>query len=274
MALYRLVCAFGHPSLVTVLTRWGLPCPTYFLADEKSPRWLTAQVYWPTIVQGRVLWHLSYTTEASAAAFPQASQEFQRAALPQAPTEGGRGIRTDGFDSTGKSLRTLFPGAHRGPCLRHAINKLPAKLGAIAAPVRKALRSPCHTLLSRARPRKSLRVFALGQRWRRFVDHVSATAGTAHGSRGQRWFQEKKTGWYGVLEAPQMPVTSTVLAQAHTAIHRKLCMMKGFHHPKGRQQAFLRGRAHLYNLLPSQRRAQHAGQCGVEVEGGTIPTRD
>jgi len=32
--------------------------------------------------------------------------------------------------------------------------------------------------------------------------------------------------------------------------------------------------AHLYNLIPYQRRAQHAGQCGVEVEGGTVPTRD
>jgi hypothetical protein len=30
----------------------------------------------------------------------------------------------------------------------------------------------------------------------------------------------------------------------------------------------------LYNLIPYQRRAQHAGQCGVEVEGGTVPTRD
>jgi hypothetical protein len=50
--------------------------------------------------------------------------------------------------------------------------------------------------------------------------------------------------------------------------------MKGFHHPKGSQQAFLRGLAHLYNLVPYQRRAQHAGQCGVEVEGGTVPTRD
>jgi hypothetical protein len=35
MALYRLVCAFGHPSLVTVLTLCGLPLPVYFLADEK-----------------------------------------------------------------------------------------------------------------------------------------------------------------------------------------------------------------------------------------------
>jgi hypothetical protein len=29
-----------------------------------------------------------------------------------------------------------------------------------------------------------------------------------------------------------------------------------------------------YNLVPYQRRAQHAGQCGVEVEGGRVPTRD
>ena len=41
MALYRLVCAFGHHSLVTVLTRCGLPLPTYFLADEKHSRCLT-----------------------------------------------------------------------------------------------------------------------------------------------------------------------------------------------------------------------------------------
>src|SRR5260221_11621930 len=57
MALYRLVCAFGHHSLVTVLTRCGLPLPVYFLADEKHSRCLTAKVYVPTIVCGRVLWH-------------------------------------------------------------------------------------------------------------------------------------------------------------------------------------------------------------------------
>jgi len=47
-------------------------------------------------------------------------------------------------------------------------------------------------------------------------------------------------------------------------------MMQGFHHPKGRQQPFLNDLALLYNLVPSQRRAQY----GVEVEGGTVPTRD
>jgi hypothetical protein len=46
------------------------------------------------------------------------------------------------------------------------------------------------------------------------------------------------------------------------------------HHPDGSQQAFLTGLAHLYNLVPYQRRAQHAGQCGVEVEGGQVPTAD
>ena len=35
MALYRLVCTFGHQGLVTVLTRCGLSLPVYFLADEK-----------------------------------------------------------------------------------------------------------------------------------------------------------------------------------------------------------------------------------------------
>src|SRR5215813_8112330 len=135
MALSRLVCAFGHSSLVTVLTRCGLPLPIYFLADEKHSRCLTDKVYLPTIVQGRVLWHLGYTTEASAAAFTQSYPEFQRAACHQEPTYRVRGILTDGFDSTTKSLRTLFPGARLDTCLHHALLKLPKKLMAITSPV-------------------------------------------------------------------------------------------------------------------------------------------
>jgi hypothetical protein len=140
--------------------------------------------------------------------------------------------------------------------------------------VRKALRTQFHTLWYRARQRKSLRVFALGQRLRHFVDHVTATAGPANGARVRRWVQAKKAGWYAVLADPQMPVTSTLLDQAHNAIERKLFMMKGFHHPGGSQQAFLTGLAHLYNLIPYQRRALNAGKCGVEVEGGRLPTAD
>jgi len=274
MALYRLVCAFGHHSLVTVLTRCGLPLPVYFLADEKHSRCLAEKVYLPTIVSGRVIWHLGYTEAASTAAFTQSYRAFQQAALQQEPSYRVRGILTDGFDSTTSSMRTLFPGARLGNCLRHAINKLPGKLVAIASPVRKALRSQFHTLLYRARQRKGLRVFALGQRLRHFADRVAHSAGEANGERVRRWFHEKKAGWYVVLADPQMPVTSTLLDQAHNAIERKLFAMKGFHHPKGSHQAFLRGLAHLYNLVPYQRRAQHAGQCGVEVEGGKVPTRD
>jgi hypothetical protein len=274
MALYRLIGALGQPSLVCVLTRCGLPLPVYFLADEKHSRCLTEKVYLPTIGCGRVLWHLGYTTEASATAFTQSYGAFQRAALQQEPAYRVQGVLIDGFDSTTKSLRTLFPGARLGTCLRHALLKLPKKLVAIASPVRKALRSQFHTLLYRARQRKGLRVFALGQRLRRFADRVAHIAGETNGERVRRWFQEKKAGWYTVLADPRMPVTSTLLDQAHNAIERKLFAMKGFHHPQGSQQAFLTGLAHLYNLVPYQRRAQHAGQCGVEVEGGRVPTTD
>jgi hypothetical protein len=243
MALYRLVCASGHQSLVTVLTRCGLPLPVYFLADEKHTYCLTTKAYLPTIVSGRVLWRLGYTEDASTAALTQSYGAFQRAALQQEPVYRVRGILTDGFDSTTKSLRTLFPGARLGNCLRHALIKLPKKLAAIASPVRLALRTRFHTLLYRARQRKGLRVFALGQRLRHFADHVAATAGVANGERVRRWFQEKKAGWYAVLADPQMPVTSTLLDQAHNAIERKLFAMKGFHHPQGSQQAFLTGLA-------------------------------
>src|SRR5262245_16112232 len=171
-------------------------------------------------------------------------------------------------------MQTLFPGVRVGLCLRHALLKLPKKLVAIPSSVRKALRTQFHTLWYRARQRKSLRVFALGQRLRHFVDHVTATAGPANGERVRCWFQDKKAGWYAVLADPQMPVTSTLLDQAHNAIDRKLFMMKAFHHPDGNQKAFLTGLAHLYNLIPYQRRALNAGKCGVEVEGGRLPTAD
>jgi hypothetical protein len=274
MALYRLIYAFGHQSLVTVLTRCRLPLPTYVLADEKHSRCLAENVYLPTIVSRRVIWHLGYTEDASAAAFTQSYGVLQGTALQQEPSSRVRGILTDGFDSTVKGLWTLFPGARLGNCLRHALTKLPKKLAAIASPVRQALRTQFHTLLYRARQRKGLRVFALGQRLRHFADHVAATAGIANGERVRRWVQDKKTGWYAVLADPQMPVTSTLLDQAQNAVERKLFAMKGFHHLGGSQQAFPTGPAHLYNLAPYQRRAMHAGQCGIEVEGGRVPTAD
>jgi len=274
MALYRVICALGKQSLVAVLTRCALPLPVYLLADEKHSKCLAERVYLPTIVSGRVLWHLGYSDSKSAAAFTASYGVFQRAALEHEPLYQVRGALTDGFDSTTKSMRTLFPGARPGYCLRHALNKLPDKLVGLAAPVRKGLRSKFHTLLHRCRQRKSLRVVSLGQRLRHFVDHITATAGEEHGERVRNWVQDKKVGWYAVLADPQMPANSTLLDQAHNAIDRKLFSMKGFHHADGSQAAFLTGLAHLYNLIPYQRRAKNAGLCGVEVEGGRVPTSD
>jgi len=274
MALYRLLCSLGQHSLVTVLLKCHLPLPVYFLADEKHSRCLTDRVYLPTIVSGRVMWHLGYSASKSAVVFTESYGQFQRVASQEDPSYEVRGVLIDGFDSTSSSMTSLFPGARLGNCLRHALNKLPDKLVGLAAPLRQGLRSKFHTVLHRCRQRASLRVVALGQRLRRFADHISNTVGEDHGKRVRNWFEDKKSGWYAVLADPQMPAMSTVLDQAHNAIDRKLFMMKSFHHPGGSQTAFLTGLAHLYNLIPYQRRALHAGHCGVEVEGGRLPTSD
>ena len=114
MALYRIICGFGQHSLVSVLTRCGLRLPAYILADEKHSRCLTAKVYLPTIVSGRVIWHLGYSASKSAAAFTQSYGVFQQVALAQEPSYRVKGVLTDGFDSTVSSMRTLFPGGSPG----------------------------------------------------------------------------------------------------------------------------------------------------------------
>jgi hypothetical protein len=192
MALDRLVCAFGHNSLVTVFTRCGLPLPVYVLADEKHSKCLTKKVYLPTTASGQVLWHLGYTSEASAGAFTQSYSAFQRVALQQKPSYHVRGVLTDGFDSTTRSLRTLFPGARLGTCLRHAFLKLQRN--------------------SRPSRHQSVRRYA-----RSFID--SCTGAVSPRACGYlRWGSDCTT---------------------------------------------------LRTTLPP-RRGQHAGQCGVEVEGGRV----
>jgi len=153
MALYRLLCAVGHQSLVSVLTRGGLSLPIYVLADEKHSRCLTDKVYLPTIVHGRVLWHLGYSASKSAVALTESYGAFQRAALQQEPSYQVRGALTDGFDSTTKRMQTLFPGVRLGYGLRHALNKLPDKPIGISASVRQGWRAKFHTLLHRCRQR-------------------------------------------------------------------------------------------------------------------------
>jgi len=65
-----------------------------------------------------------------------------------------------------------------------------------------------------------------------------------------------------------------MLEQAHNAIDRKLFMMHGGQHPDGSQQMFLTGMALSYKLVPYHRRATHVDQCGMQVEGGGLPTGD
>jgi hypothetical protein len=274
MALYRLICALGQHRLVSVLVKCHLSLPAYILVDEKHSKCLTDRVYLPTLVSGRVIWHLGYSDAKSAVAFTESYGQFQRAALELEPSYRVKGALIDGFDSTTKSMRTLFRGVRLGYCLRHALNKLPDKLVGLAAPVRQGLRSKFHSLLHRCRQRKSLQVVSLGQRLRHFVDHITATVGEEHGERVRSWMEDKKSGWYAVLEEPQMPAMSTLLDQAHNAMDRKLFAMKSFHHPGGSQAAYLTGLAHLYNLIPYQWRAKNAGLCGVEVEGGRVPISD
>jgi hypothetical protein len=187
MALYRLLCALGQQSVVSVLTRCGVSLPVYLLADEKHSKCLTERVYLPTIVSGRVIWHLGYSESQSAVALTESYGEFQRAALEHEPLYQVQGALIDGFDSTVSSMRALFPGVRPGLCLRHALNKLPSKLIGVSSPVRQGLRAKFHALLHRCRQRKSLRVVALGQRLRHFADRIATTVGENHGERVRQW---------------------------------------------------------------------------------------
>ena len=117
MALYRLICALGRHSLVSVLLKCHLPLPAYILADEKHGKCLTERVYLPTIVSGRLLWHLGYSESKSAVAFTESYGQFQQVALQHEPSYRVKGALIDGFDSTTKSMRTLFPGARLGYCV-------------------------------------------------------------------------------------------------------------------------------------------------------------
>src|SRR5882724_239416 len=132
MALSRVSCALGHQSVVSVLTRCGWSLPVDLLADEKHSQCLTERVSLPTLVSGRVLWHLGYSASKSAAAFTESYGAFQRAALEHAPSSQVQGALIDGFDSTTQSRRTLFPGARLGTCLRPALHKRPDKLSGLS----------------------------------------------------------------------------------------------------------------------------------------------
>jgi hypothetical protein len=211
MSIYRLVCAFGRTSLVTVLTRCQLPIPPYFLADEKHSHCLTEKVYLPTIVEGRFIWHLGYTEDKSADAFEISYGQFQQAVHTVEPDYQPQDILTDGFESTRKSLHHLFPAASLGNCLRHATNRVASKLKAVTQTVREAFSEQfCYLFEDRTEP-KANQVRSLGQKLRRFAEKVSRVTGRENGDRIRQWIGRKKDGWYVLLRNPELPATSTLL---------------------------------------------------------------
>jgi hypothetical protein len=228
MSIYRLVCAFGRTSLVTVLTRCQLPLPRYLLADEKHSHCLTEKVYLPTIVAGRVIWHVGYTEDKSADAFEASYAQFQQATQTVEPAYQPQGILTDGFESTRKSLHHLFPTSLLGNCLRHATNRVSSKLKSVSQAVRDTFSEQFYDLFAaRTHPQEN-QVRSLGQKLRRFAEKVGHLAGPQNGERIRQWIARKKEGWYALFRNPELPATSTLLDQAHNAIDRKLFMMKGY----------------------------------------------
>lgn len=274
MSVYRLMCSIGGHCLVTLLSRCNLSLPRYLLADEKHGKCLAEKVYLPTIVTGRIIWHLGYVTDKSAAAFKRSYGKFRQSAQYVDPDYRVNGILTDGFESTIKSLRSLFPSARIGNCILHAAKKVNGKIKAVSSSLREDLSFQFYDLFRKAQEKKGLIVFSFSQKLRRFAEKVKKVADTENGERISEWIEEKKAGWFALLEDANMPATSTLLDQAHNAVDRKLFMMKGFHHPKGNQEQFINGLAILHNLIPYQRRAKYAGQCGIEVEGGKLPSNN
>ena len=83
-----------------------------------------------------MLWPLGSSNSQSAGACTAAYGQCHQAALAPEPSHPVRGALTDGCDSTGSSMWSLFPGARLGVCLRHALNKLPDKRIGVSASVR------------------------------------------------------------------------------------------------------------------------------------------
>ena len=233
MAIYRLVCAIARHGLVPVLRRCQLPLPRDLLVDETHTHCQKAKVYLPTIAQGRLLWHLGYTPAKSVQAFRHSYGLFRQAASQADPHYRVLEIFTDGFESTIHSMRTLFPKAAIGNCLLHAMTKVPTKLPASSTALCRQLSRRFAQVFDEVHKRAGQRVFALGQKLRRFTEYVGIVAGQAQRLRIHEWMTQKKPGWYAVYTNRQRPRTTTWVDRAHNALDRKLFMMQGFHHPHG-----------------------------------------
>jgi len=139
MAVYRLICSLGKVCMVTLLTRCGIPLPEYLAADEKHSVCLTEKVYLPTVACGHLIWHIGYAEDKSAEAFEASYGQFRQAGLNYDPSWKVRGVLTDSFDSTVRTVKKLFPEARVGNCPLHAAKKVGQKLKNVPREVRERL---------------------------------------------------------------------------------------------------------------------------------------
>jgi hypothetical protein len=84
MAVYRLVCSFGHQALGARAEPVWVAVAALSLADEAG-KCLTDKVYLPTIVSGRVLWHLGYSASKARRPSPRPMACFNALPLRTSP---------------------------------------------------------------------------------------------------------------------------------------------------------------------------------------------
>jgi len=205
--------------------RCSLPLPVLSWLP-KAPSLSHRQGVPRRIVRGRVLWPLGDTTEASAAVFPSLWR-VPTGGAPQEPTYRRRGILTM-LRPHGQKYAHALSGSAPEPLPAPCDQQAPKKLMAIGSPVRKAF---AHSFILCCPGCASGRVtvFALGQRYNHFADHVAHPAGETNGNRVRQWFQDKKAAGMRVLEIPDAG-DQPLLDQGQTPSSGNV-PMKGFHHP-------------------------------------------
>ena len=124
---------------------------------------------------------MGYTMYKSVSAFATSYGEFRRAALAIDPSYQAKGILTDGFLSTQKSLQQLFPLAKLANCMLHATFKLPSQIKGVTKAVRQKLSGQFREIFFVNNTRKTPNCRSLRQRLRRFnqrVTHLGVTERT------------------------------------------------------------------------------------------------
>ena len=159
---------------------------------------------------------------------PQSYGAFQRAALPAGAVVSGPGYPDRWLRQHHQEHADAISGSAPRQLPAPRDQQAPEETGGdrVAGPQGLALAVP-HLVVPGAPAERAYGCLRWASGCRRFADHVATTAGTANGERVRRWFQDKKAGWYAVLADPQMPVTSTLLDQAHNAIERQALRDEG-----------------------------------------------